>query len=78
MFVIYGNDNCSYCRMAVSFMSQHGFEYEYKKVSLKENAIKLRSLAPAARTIPQIFLDDRHIGGYTELLNAHKSGTLTS
>ncbi|WP_042935048.1 GrxA family glutaredoxin [Klebsiella pneumoniae] len=70
--VIYGRDNCSYCKRAVELAKQlngHGFgNYEYIDiVSAGIDKEKLSDLVgKPVETIPQVFVNGEPIGGYTE------------
>jgi len=44
-----------------------GIEYEEKNIAEGHKIQDLLALVPNARTMPQIWLDDEHIGGYYEL-----------
>ncbi len=60
---IYSRSNCSYCDMAMNFFDSKGIKYEVYNEMLERN--------PAARTVPQIFIDDDLIGGYTDLIDKY-------
>ena len=44
-----------------------GIEFEERNVSKDWTKEQLLEAVPTARTVPQIFLDDKLIGGFTEL-----------
>jgi glutaredoxin 3 len=44
-----------------------GIEFEEKKIGHGYTKEQLLEAVPTARTVPQIFLDDKLIGGFTEL-----------
>jgi glutaredoxin 3 len=48
-------------------LEQRGIEYEERNVSRDWTREQLLEAVPNARTLPQIFLDDQHIGGFTDL-----------
>lgn len=58
---------CGYCHAAKRLLKQHGIDY--REVDLSADAeLGLRLLQQSGRrTVPQIFIRDRAIGGYTEL-----------
>lgn len=70
--VIYGRENCSYCKRAVELAKQlhgHGFgDYEYIDImSAGIDKEKLSDLVgKPVGTIPQVFVNGEPIGGYTE------------
>lgn len=57
-------------------MQSRGWNYEEKSISNPNVAKELRERAPSARTVPQIFLDDILIGGYTNLVEAIENNSL--
>ena len=44
-----------------------GIEYEERNVNNGWTKEQLLEAVPSARTVPQIFLDDKLVGGFTEL-----------
>ena len=79
--VIYTKDNCPFCTRAKALMDKRGITYDEKIIAvngqdsrqLKENQEwttreTLLEIAPAAKTVPQIWLDGAHIGGHDELV----------
>lgn len=67
MITIYGTSTCSYCKRAVELAEARNLLYTYKKVDEDLDAYdEMKTLAPTAKTVPQIFWDERYIGGYTQ------------
>lgn len=76
---IYTKDYCSFCTKAKMLLKNKGVQYEEYIISAgyDENKLEdgqyyatreqLLEVAPHAKTVPQIWLDDNYIGGYTEL-----------
>lgn len=66
---IYGASWCATCKDAVAFCVNKSLEYSY--IDIDETA-NLRSLeervGSKVRAVPQIFLDDKHVGSLTGLL----------
>lgn len=78
-FTIYGRPNCAFCDQAKRLAESEGWDFTYHDVMADPDARKtLMEIAPGARTVPQIFLGDRHLGGYTELAGLYKSGVLAT
>jgi glutaredoxin len=65
--VIYSKDSCPFCDKAKELLTQHNYQYVVKNVVNPVIKEELLERFPTARTVPQIFFDDTHIGGYTEL-----------
>jgi glutaredoxin 3 len=66
---------CRYCQAAKQLLSRKGVAYEEIDVSddAKRAALVQRT---GRRTVPQIFIGDRHIGGFSELDALERAGTL--
>jgi|TARA_B000000437_G_scaffold103617_1_gene75250 glutaredoxin len=65
---IYTKSNCSYCEMAKQYFDSQNIEYSLHDVENVETFNELLNRNPSARTMPQIFINDQLIGGYTDLI----------
>jgi glutaredoxin len=65
--VVWSKYHCSYCDQAKALLKQQGIAFEEKKIGDGYTREDLLEAIPTARTVPQIFLDDELIGGFTEL-----------
>jgi glutaredoxin 3 len=65
--VIWSKDACPFCVQAKALLESRGIEFEERNVSNDWTKEQLLEAVPTARTLPQIFLDEQHIGGFTEL-----------
>ena len=65
---IYTKSNCSYCEMAKQYFDSQNIEYSLHDVENVETFNELLNRNPSARTMPQIFINDELIGGYTDLI----------
>lgn len=65
---IYTKSNCSYCEMAKQYFDSQNIEYSLHDVENVETFNELINRNPSARTMPQIFINDQLIGGYTDLI----------
>ena len=65
--VVWSKDACPFCDQAKNLLKSKGIEFEERNVSKDWTREQLLEAVPNARTLPQIFLDDAHIGGFTEL-----------
>jgi len=73
---MYTKGYCSFCFVAKNLLAKRGLEYE--EVSLSANPLvekEMRDLT-GGRTVPQIVIDGRPIGGYTELVEMDMDGEL--
>ena len=58
---------CSYCDATKQLLDKHNLKYTEIVCDLDAETKKLfRKMAPNAKTVPQVFLDDILIGGYTD------------
>jgi len=67
MIKIYGTQICPYCLRAKRLAEQYGFKYEYIDLDEGDNMAELLERVVKFETVPQIFWDGRHIGGYEQL-----------
>ena len=68
MITVYSKPNCAYCEKAKYLLKNLGLEYEEKIVTKDLSIDELyKALGKQVRTIPQIVIDGKHIGGYNEL-----------
>jgi glutaredoxin 3 len=65
--IVWTKDACPYCVQAKALLEQQGIKYEEKKIGAEYTREQLLEAVPAARTVPQIFLDGELVGGFTEL-----------
>ena len=65
--VVWSKYHCPYCDQAKALLKQKGIEFEERKIGDGYTKEDLLESVPTARTVPQIFLDGNHIGGFTEL-----------
>lgn len=66
--IIWSKDFCGYCDRAKRLLEQKGIKYEERKIGSGWTKEQLLESVPTARTVPQIFLDDKLIGGHDELV----------
>ena len=62
----YSKDNCIFCEKAISLATMKGLDLTVKKLGKDFGMEDLMGQFPNARTFPQIVVDDKSIGGYTE------------
>ena len=73
MYIIYSKLNCSFCSQAEQLLGQNKLEFEYKQLGTHYNLDELMTLAPHAKSFPQVFVVDENgnkdlVGGYSELV----------
>lgn len=65
--LMYSKLNCPFCIQAENLLNERGIDIDKRMIEDVENKRELLARVPAAKTVPQIFLDDVYIGGYTQL-----------
>jgi glutaredoxin 3 len=65
--IVWSKENCPYCLQAKALLTQKGIKFEERNISKDWTRDQLLESVPTARTLPQIFLDDKYVGGFTEL-----------
>jgi len=74
--VVYGTEHCGYCRRAKELLQRLGIEFEDVDVTGNADARAWLAAVTGRRTVPQVFIKGRSIGGYTELAAMDRSGAL--
>lgn len=67
--IIWSKENCSFCQKAKQLLQEHNLSYEERLLGSNYSITDLLQVVPNAKTVPQIFIDDTYIGGYTDLVN---------
>lgn len=65
--IIWSKYHCSYCDQAKQLLQMKGIEFEERKIGDGWTKEELLEAVPTARTVPQIFLGEEYVGGFTEL-----------
>ena len=74
---IYTTPFCPYCSRAKSLLSKKGVEFEEVDVYMDPNARdEMVEKSGGGRTVPQIFINERHVGGCDELHELERAGEL--
>ena len=76
---MYTGPMCNFCDAAKRLFSRNNLKFNEIDISSKEGLRdEMIEKSNGKRTIPQIFFDDKHVGGYQELRALEKSGELES
>ena len=74
---IYTGPMCNYCEAAKRLLSRNNASYNEINIANVEGAMdEMIKKTNGKRTIPQIFFDDQHIGGYDEVRALEKEKKL--
>ena len=76
---MYSGPLCAFCDAAKRLLMRNDLKFSEIDVSTKDGLRdEMIKKSNGKRTIPQIFFDDKHIGGYQELRALEKSGELNN
>ncbi|MCT2558679.1 glutaredoxin 3 [Tsuneonella sp. YG55] len=75
--VIYTKFGCGYCFRAKRLLDAKGVDYTEHDITMGgPKRAEMMDRAPNARTVPQIFIGETHVGGSDELHALDQSGKL--
>ena len=74
--VLYTTEPCGFCRQAKALLQARGVEYEEVNLAKDPNGRADLVALTGQMTFPQIVVGERSIGGFRELLEADRAGTL--
>lgn len=73
---IYSKLTCGFCRRAKTLLEEKGLDFEEYLID-KERGMRERMIELSGRrTVPQVFIGGRHVGGYDELHALEANGRL--
>jgi glutaredoxin 3 len=74
--VMYTTAICPYCMRAKALLERKGVTYE--ELRIEGNRERMREMIQRSRrnTVPQIFIDDYHVGGYDDMAELDMMGKL--
>ena len=73
--IIYSGETCPHCSAAKALLKSKNAEYE--EIDIWKDPAKAKEMLQktnGARTIPQIFIGDHHVGGNDQLQEANRNG----
>lgn len=74
---IYSTAACPYCVAAKRLLDARGLAWCEHRIDADPAArMAMLERAPGARTVPQIFVNGVHVGGFEQLAAAERSGRL--
>jgi glutaredoxin 3 len=65
--IVWSKNQCPYCDQAKALLKLKGIEFEERNINNGWDREDLLAAVPTARTVPQIFLGEEYVGGFTEL-----------
>ncbi len=74
--IIYSTAICPYCVAAKNFLKSRGASYSEVRIDIDATA-RAEMMAKTKRTsVPQIFINDTHVGGYDDMIALDRAGGL--
>lgn len=66
--IVYSQPNCQACNAVKALLTMHGFEVEERVIDgINWRKADLFDVAPSARSVPQVLINDELIGGLTDV-----------
>ena len=66
--IVYSKSYCPYCKAAKALLGKYNLPFEEIEVSTDAEKLSEMIARSNRRTVPQIFFDNEHIGGYDDLV----------
>ena len=73
---VYSTPNCPYCVRAKTLLQSKNLNYKEIDVSDDVESLQKMMKLSGLRTVPQIFINDKSVGGYEELAQLNADGEL--
>lgn len=73
---IYSKNSCPYCQRAKALLTNKDIEFKEYEISTDAALQQQMQERSGRRTVPQVFINNKHIGGSDELSAANTSGLL--
>lgn len=74
--IVYSSAHCPYCVMAKQLLERKGVAFQEIRVDLEPAKREEMMQKSKQRTVPQIFINDQAVGGYTDLLAIERANKL--
>ncbi len=73
---VYGNQSCPYCGAARMLLTKKGVTFRDVLVGEDQALLDEMTRKSGSRSVPQIFIDETHVGGFDALVALDDSGEL--
>ncbi|MDI3261528.1 MAG: glutaredoxin 3 [Fulvimonas sp.] len=74
---IYSTATCPYCTAAKNLLKAKGLSWDEVRIDTDPSQReRMLERSGGRRTVPQIFINDQHVGGYDDLVAADRNGKL--
>ena len=77
--IVWSKNNCIYCSKAKAVLDQKGIDYEERNVEGPDWTPEqfFEAVPPGTRTFPQIYIDEKYIGSYDNMMSYWTVGELS-
>lgn len=76
VIVVYTTGSCPYCVMARRLLQRKGVSFDEIRIDLQPHLRDEMEERSRRYTVPQIFIDEHHVGGFDDMQKADRAGTL--
>lgn len=73
---VYTSDYCGYCTAAKRFLAERGVVFEEVDLSGDDAGRQALHARTGRTTVPQIFVGETHVGGFTDMVALDRAGGL--
>ncbi|KAF9343859.1 thioredoxin reductase [Mortierella sp. AD094] len=77
--MFFGKSYCPYCKNAKSVLGARGIQFKAYEIDLEKDGPQVQEYLlekTGQRTVPNIFINTKHLGGNSDLVAAQESGKL--
>jgi len=76
LVTLYGTATCPYCIQAKRLLAAKGVKLQEIRVDLEPGQRRIMQTRSGRRTVPQIWIGEHHVGGFTDLRALEEKGQL--
>lgn len=73
---VYSTLICPYCNAAKNLLNSLGLDYQEIRIDMDPEQRALMMERSGRTSVPQIFINDHHVGGFDDLSALHRAGKL--
>ncbi len=73
---IFGTKFCRYCLLAKNYFKENGLAFEEIDLTDQQEEIEKLKAKTGHKTVPMIFVNEKFVGGYTDMIAQIESGKL--
>jgi glutaredoxin 3 len=74
--IVYTAYGCAACKATGDYLKQNGIPFRFINISQDPKLATELARRTGMQTVPQVFVDDKFVGGYGEVVAMHRNGQL--